>query len=251
MTMPSLFGEFRDGPFVGLGYSTPSYTGVTDSHGRFFYEAGDLVTFFIGYFELGCAKGAPTLTLASLDNKPDTDLFRPTTVNRARFLLSFSHDLDFRNGVTIDDKIRDAVKKHSENLSFDSEIGSFEKKISVHAAFNELGARLREVAEVRNHLRRSLNGIELLRDVQIPTRDGSWLGADVFLPIGNGPSPTLMNMSVDGRAFRVGVIRTDDDLQTSEEREDAWHENKRDDIPPFFKWSEAAFRPNASTWHYV
>ncbi|KAF4985578.1 hypothetical protein FDECE_16465 [Fusarium decemcellulare] len=248
MTMPSLFGEFRDGPFVGLGYRTPTYTGVTDGHGRFFYEAGDLVTFFIGPLQLGCAKGAPTLTIASLDNKPDTDLFRPTTVNRARFLLSFSPEPDFRNGVTISEDIRDAVSKHMDILSFDSEIDSFEKKISVHAVFNELGARFRGVAEVRNHLRRSLNGIKLLRDVQIPTRDGSWLGADVFLPIGSGPSPTLMNMSVYGRAFRVGVIRTDDDLHASEEREDAWHENKRDDIPPFFKWSEAAFRPNASTW---
>jgi hypothetical protein len=246
MTLPILTGEFRDGPFIGLGYKTPSQAGVTDVHGRFTYLAGEVITFFIKNLRVGSTTAATSLTLASLDDGLDTDLSRPSTVNRARFVLSLSRESDFRNGVTISKEIGDTIGKHIDGLSFDFETDSFEKATSLHAIFAELNLRFRGAAEVRNHLRRSLRGIKLLRDVQIPTRDCSWLGADVFLPIGNGRSPVLMNMSVYGRAFRIGVIRTDDDFQASENREEAWHENEREDIPPFFKWSEAAFRPNAS-----
>jgi predicted acyl esterase len=101
---------------------------------------------------------------------------------------------------------------------------------------------------VRNHLRRSVKGIKLLRDVRIPTRDGSWLGADIFLPLNSEVSPVLINMSVYGRAFRIGVIRNESDLLESEERENAWHETDREEIPLFFKWSETAFRPNSVDW---
>lgn len=248
MTLPILTGEFRDGPFIGLGYKTPSQAGVTDLHGRFSYLAGEVITFFINNLRLGSTTGATSLTLASLDGGLNTDLSRPSTVNRARFVLSLSRELDFRNGVTISKEICDTISKHIDGLSFDFEIDSFEKATSLHAILDELNLRFRGAAEVRNHLRRSIRGIKLLRDVQIPTRDGSWLGADCFLPIGNGRSPVLMNMSVYGRAFRIGVVHTDDDFRASEEREDTWQENERENIPPFFKWSEAAFRPNATTW---
>lgn len=248
MTLPILTGEFRDGPFIGLRYRTPSQAGVTDLHGRFSYLAGEVITFFIENLRLGSTVGATSLTLASLDDRLEKDLSRPSTVNRARFVLSLSREPDFRNGVAVSKDIGETISKHLDSLSFDAEIDSFEKATSLHAIFDELNLRFRGVAEVRNHLRRSIRGIKLLRDVQIPTRDGSWLGADVFLPIGNGRSPVLMNMSVYGRAFRIGVVRTDDDFQASEEREDAWHENKREDIPLFFKWSETAFRPNATAW---
>lgn len=156
-------------------------------------------------------------------------------MNLARFLLSFAREPDFRNGVTITEEIIEAIRTLGDNLSFGVDTTSFEKTISASGIFPKLKLRFRSIPEVHNHLQRSSKGIKPLRDVRIPTRDGSWLGADVFLPLKSTPSPVLMNMSVYGYAFRIGVIRNETDLLASEDREDAWHETDRSDVSLYFK----------------
>lgn len=241
-------GGFVDGPFVGLEYGTPSQSGIVGQHGNFSYQKGEVVEFSVGSLKIGSALGGANLTLAALDGAQDVDLFRPSTVNRARFILSLAQEPDLRSGVIINQNIAETISMHADGILFNSDVSTFENATPVHAVFKELNLRFRGVAEVRNHLRRSIQGIKVLRDVKIPTRDGSWFCADVFRPIGKGPWPVLMNLSVYGRAFRIGAILNDNDVQISEEREDAWQENKREDIPAFFKMSETAFRPNATAW---
>ena len=58
-----------------------------------------------------------------------------------------------------------------------------------------------------------------LADVRIPTRDGSYLLADVFRPRTPGRYPVLLRLSVYGRAFGMGSIITEDDRVASETRE--------------------------------
>jgi predicted acyl esterase len=246
-----LSGTFLDGPFIGLGYRTPTCEGVTDEHGAFLYRPGETVTFSIGTLVIGSAAGATHLTLASLGDggtAGSPDVTRPDTVNRARFVQSLGHELDLRDGVLIDQRMRDVVDAHADGISFDCDVESFEQADSVRAVFGENGLRFRGAAEARNHVRRALAGIKVMRDVRIPVRDGSYLLADVFRPIEAGNYPTLLRLSVYGRAFQVGSILSDADHQASEEREAAWHEESRDGIFAYFRHSETAVSANAGDW---
>jgi predicted acyl esterase len=248
---PLLTGEFRDGPFAGLGYRTPSVEGATDDEGNFRYQAGEPVTFFIGRLVIGTAAGSPHLTLASLHSSGaagEQDLTLPETVNRARFVQSLARERDLRHGVSIDKKVRDIVSAHADGIWFDRDMESFENAAPVRAVFSELGLRLRGAAEARNHLRRSLAGIKALRDERIPTRDGSYLEADVFRPNDAGSYPVLLRLGVYGRAFEMGSIFSDADYDASEEREAAWYETNREQISPYFRPAENAVSANASTW---
>ena len=251
-TPPDLLaGEFRDGPFAGLGYQTPSREGVTDEEGRFLYRPGEEVTFLIGSLIIGTAAAAPHLTLASLHGgdaggKPDID--RPETVNRARFVQSLGRERDLREGVSIDKTIRDVVSAHADEISFQRDPESFEKSDPVRAVFRQLGLRFRGSAEARNHLRRALAGIRALRDEKIPTRDGSYLLADVFRPIDAGSYPVLIRLGVYGRAFEWGSIFSEADYDASEHREADWFDGKTEGISDYLRYSENAVSANASTW---
>ncbi|KAL7904279.1 Alpha/Beta hydrolase protein [Trichoderma velutinum] len=248
-----LAGKFRDGPFICLNYQTPSQKGVTDQNGRFYYEEGELITFSIGSLTIGVAIGSASLTIASLHNSSYEKMqdLEPTcaeTNNRARFLQSLGRDVDLRSGVMIDDATRNVVNTHAKGIQFLSSIEEFEKAPAVCDVFRELGLRLRGAAEARNHLRRALQGIRVLRDVRIPTRDGSHLVTDVFLPIAEGTYPVLLRQSVYGRAFQIGSVHNEAEMLASEEREAAWFEKSTEEINYYFRHSETAVSANSSAW---
>ena len=249
-------GQFLDGPFIGLDYRTPSQRGVTGETGKFLYRAEEVVTFSIGSLTIGSAVGAESLTLAGLIDGEDgvgtrtPEITRPDTVNRARFVQSLGREADLGHGVLIDSNIREVVSANADKISFGSDVDSFERAASV--VFSRLGHRFRGAAEARNHLRRAHQGIKVLRDVRIPVRDGNYLEADVFHPIGAGIGgakyPVLLRQSIYGKAFRVGSRLTQADHDASEEREAAWFEGSRDSIIYYFRYSETAGAANASTW---
>ncbi|KAL6830102.1 Alpha/Beta hydrolase protein [Trichoderma camerunense] len=246
-----LSGRFDDGPLVGLGYRTASQRGVTDEQGRFFYQPGEIVSFSIGNLSIGSALGA-SLTLAALRDSvtelgnPDPAL--PETVNRARFIQSLAVETDLRNGVSIDDTVRDIVNRHADGISFTSDIETFEQSPAVRAVFSELGSRFRGVEEARNHLRRAQAGIKAFRDVRVPTRDNSYLLAGVFHPIDAGRYSVLLRLGIYGRAFRIGAISNDEDREISEKREDSWFQGDQDNLHPYWRWSENAAIASPSVW---
>lgn len=248
-----LTGEFRDGPFICLEFQTPSQNGITDQDGKFLYEEGELVTFSIGSLTIGVATGSAYLTLASLHSSShgsleDLDPTCAETNNRARFLQSLGRDVDLRSGVVIDDATHNVVNTHAKGIQFLSSVEEFVKSPAVIGVFRELGLRFRGAAEARNHLRRALQGIRALRDVRIPTRDGSYLVADVFRPIAAGSYPVLLRQSVYGRAFQIGSAHNEAEMLASEEREAAWFEKNTDDLNPYFRCSETAVSANSSAW---
>ncbi|KAH9204439.1 Alpha/Beta hydrolase protein [Leptodontidium sp. 2 PMI_412] len=252
---PLLSGVFLDGPLIGVGYSTPSQSGVTDHDGFFTYQKGELVTFSIGALTVGHAVGSPSLTLASLQSSASNaehsmDLAHHEVINRARFVLSLGPDGDLRDGVTVSEKIRAVVNQHAADISFEADVAAFEKNVSLQAVFKELQYRLRGPAEARNHIRRRLQGIRVLRDVKVPTRDGSYLIADVFVPLAPGVYPVLLHQGIYGRAFRIGSIHNAAEQQASEQREADWYEDAegREKIYHYFRYSEAAVAANSSDW---
>ncbi|KAF4426695.1 X-Pro dipeptidyl-peptidase C-terminal non-catalytic domain-containing protein [Fusarium austroafricanum] len=233
----SLEWPFPRWAFVGLNYQTPSYSGITDKEGRFSFRTGEYVTFSIKNLTIGTAAGAPSLTLASLvydanhgSKATIPDITEPSTINRARFLQSLSQEADLRNGVPIDDSIRKVMNADVGKVSFTFAIDAFEQVVS--PLFRQLGYRLRGAAEARNHLRRGVQGIKLLRDVRLLSATAPLREQTSFTPLTLG----------------IGSRITQADYDASEEREAEWFEKSRDDINVYFRHSEAAVSAKSTTW---
>ncbi|WP_143030263.1 CocE/NonD family hydrolase [Pseudonocardia oroxyli] len=239
-------GVFVDGPFIGLRYSTGSGSGVIGVDGVFTFTVGETVTFSLGGVIIGETIGAAAISTVDLVPTDAKDpLSSHGVTNRARFLQSFGDDSDLRDGVTITDSQVEEVSRRAEGVDFDSD--RFDTSQAVHDLFGQLGLRLRSVAEARNHLRRALRGIRLLRDVEIPTRDGSFLSADVFLPAGPGRVPAILRLGLYGKAFGSGSAIEASAVQASETREDTFFQMKVGDqraTSPFENTASA----NAHDW---
>ena len=69
---------------------------------------------------------------------------------------------------------------------------------------------------------------EVDRCLRIPTRDGSYLLADVYHPIKKGKYPVLMTLGAYGKAFTFGCVCNQADLVKFEEIEDNYFSG----IPP-------------------
>lgn len=251
MTTQVLTGQFNDGPFIGLDYRTPSQKGVTDTEGKFLYQEGEYVSFYIGKLSIGVAKAAPELTLASLHDSArevEANLLLPETINRARFVQSLGREIDLCKGVNINNAVREVINAHADGISFDSDVEAFEQAPSVRDVFRQLDRRFRGAAEARNHTRRGLAGMKLIRDVQVGLRDGSYLLADVFRPIKEGTFPVLLRLSVYGRAFTIGSLNSEDERSSSEQREADWYEKSRSSIYSYFRYSESCVSANSSDW---
>lgn len=234
-------GYFIDGPVQGLTYKTPTQSGTTDKNGKFEYLTGENVTFYVGEFMLGSAPGSLRMTPAHLvpviggDNKAPLPAGDPQKVtnrivtNLARFLQSLDRDENIENGVVIDTPIEKTVGRYSKKINFDQSEAGFTTDANVIALFKELNLPLRTPAQARNHLRRTLYGIHKSTDVKIPTRDGSYLLANIFRPIDlDKPEkhPVLMSAGSYGKIFGGhGCTCGPQDALAAEENEDAYFAN--------------------------
>jgi predicted acyl esterase len=246
------YGAFADGPISGLDYHTATHSGVTDTQGRFRYQPGETVSFSIGGLQLGSAAGASSLTLMDLTEgcvrASREGVIANATANRARFILSLAREADMRDGVDINHAFRQALQGKDDRINFDCSPEEFAQDGIVAELFEALGLRLRSLAEVRNHERRVKAGITVLRNERVPTRDGSYLLADVFHPAYAQPKPVLLRLGIYGKAFHIGSIVDQDDFDASEAREDAWHQDDRDHLPVYVRHAETAGSANPSHW---
>jgi len=67
------YGQFSAGEIVGLGFSTPSQKGYTDSKGTYSYYHGETICFHVGDIVLGCAKARPRLSVEDLVRETEID----------------------------------------------------------------------------------------------------------------------------------------------------------------------------------
>ncbi|HEX2172422.1 MAG TPA: CocE/NonD family hydrolase [Dehalococcoidia bacterium] len=233
-----------------MAYQTPTLKGVTDEQGSFRYREGESVAFAVGRLTLGIALGADRLTVADFagalgDASPLTD---PRVTNRARLLYSLSADPDLINGIVLTDRMVAAIDRAADRIDFDQGEAEFGADPAVNDVIAELGLRLRTAAEARNHLRRSRAGIKKKTDVKVPTRDGSYLLADVYRPIDGGRYPVVLRLSVYGKAFGNDCICNEDDRLRSEEREDLWFEDRPADLPASTYYAENIVSANTMDW---
>ncbi|MDP9026704.1 MAG: hydrolase, partial [Actinomycetota bacterium] len=244
------------GPNRGLRFQTPTLTGLTDDQGRFRYRTGESVTFLVGGLVLGGTKGAPRVNLAQLVDRSDGKVERlhdPMVTNLARFVQTLDADGDYEDGIIIVPAVHDVIgqivlnfnQASTDATEVEEEAGdkgpgtaamvafstdqtiTFATDAAVTGLLEKLNAtpgvftantprRLRDGAAARNELRRNIRGIRKLTDVRIPTRDGSYVCADVFLPDDEQQHPVVMNQGFYGKSFDHGIIAGPDDARKKE-----------------------------------
>jgi uncharacterized protein len=235
-------GYFADGPVQGLTYKTLSQNGITDAAGRFEYLTGEAVTFSVGDLALGSALGAEQMTSAHFITVTASSPFGATktplpagdpqkvtnqiVTNLARFIQSLDKDGNIENGVTISPAAEKIAGKYQGKINFDQSGNEFTADANVTALFKELNLTLRNPAQARNHLRRTLYGIRKASDVKVPTRDGSYLLANIFSPIDLGEPqkhPVIMSTGSYGKIFGGrGCTCNAQDALKAEEAEDLY-----------------------------
>lgn len=94
-----LKGVFLDAAVSNIGYRTSTQQGLTNANGEFNYQAGELITFFIGNLELPSVVAGDIITpldIANTQSLTDNQL-----VNILRLLQSLDADGNASNGIEI------------------------------------------------------------------------------------------------------------------------------------------------------
>ncbi|MCH4824254.1 hypothetical protein ML462_13840 [Gramella lutea] len=102
-------GIFVDSPVSGLKYETETHSGFTDENGKYNYEEGETVTFYIGDIKLGSAEASEELTPISITSTSDATLETLEVQNIAALLQTLDLDGDATNGITIDEEVVNAL----------------------------------------------------------------------------------------------------------------------------------------------
>lgn len=218
-------GLLCDGSVTGLGYRTDSLVGTTEA-GRFLYLPGEKVSFFLAATQVGEALAHAVMTAADLypSAEPLADW---RVINCSRLLQGLG---------------RSAAAEVDGPLRFDVPPDEFA------AASADWFVDLPSETASRNELRRLLAGIRKEPDVRVPMRDGSFLLADVYRPVGDERYPAILRMSVYGRAFGAGSICNEGDREAAEVREQDWFEGRRSGLTPMVRYAENAVSANAFDW---
>ena len=246
----SLTGSFA-GPVVGLKYQTPTFSGLTNEKGEFFYNEGERIAFFIGKTSIGSVVGAPRVNLAQIVSRVDGNiqkLMDPGLTNIARFLCTLDVDGDLNSGIVIAPEIHEILGGKEINfrhdVSFagpapdnvrdfeeDPDIEEIIQKLSDSGVFSDRTPRkLFSAAAARNEIRRNILGIMRFRDVKIPLRNGLYVYADIFRPAKEGKFPVVMNCGVYGRAFHHHSICNDAQFNAHEEIEERYFQGNSDGL---------------------
>ncbi|KAL6407617.1 hypothetical protein AUP68_08637 [Ilyonectria robusta] len=218
----TLTGVFVD--VVGLSYKTGGVIGKTTVHSEFSYNPGEEVTFSIGNVVLGSCVGKSLVTVSDLVSV-DIPTFDPRLVNRARLLFSLTPGQGFEQGIKIDQKVEETIGKYAQEINLDSEdLSALDGPLG--KICNELGLRPKSVPHARNHLRRETAGFKVLRDLQIPSPNGGYILADVYLPLQPRKKfPVLLSCTLYGRRvpWSGPDIEDEQDILRFERAEDHWH----------------------------
>ncbi|GAA4325576.1 hypothetical protein GCM10023115_40270 [Pontixanthobacter gangjinensis] len=105
----TLQGVFIDSPVSGLRYETETHSGYTDENGKFDYEEGETVTFFVGDIKLGSAPAAEEISPISIASTLDADINTLEVQNIAAFLQSLDEDGNPENGIQISQEVSNAI----------------------------------------------------------------------------------------------------------------------------------------------
>lgn len=101
-------GVFKDTNVSGLRFQSGGQHGVTDALGRFTYEVGRAVDFYVGDVSIGAATGGSVITPIDLVTGGSTDNLQ--VQNIVRFLLMLDTDGDSDNGISISTAVQELAQ---------------------------------------------------------------------------------------------------------------------------------------------
>ncbi len=219
----SITGSFRICPIEGLDYETQSQYGRTGTDGAFLYQEGETVTFSIGGIVLGSAPAEKKLTPADLSIEVAGDvnkIVNRKVTNMTRLLMSLNPLSDYEEKIVITDEIRDICNQFRKKIYLNQPENSFSKDPMVCQLMEALGSKLVSPAVARNYLRRAMNGIVKKTNIKIPTRDGGYVLADIFMPEKGGKYPVIISFGGYGKGFWVGKETNDEERELHAKLED-------------------------------
>lgn len=244
---PVLTGVFA-GPTSGLKYQTPTLSGITSADGEFQYRAGEAISFFVGGLVLGAVEAAPRLNLAQLVNRVAGKIDKlcdPLVTNLGRLIHTLDQNGHIETGVCIAPAVHQLIGDTP--IDFNQPVAAFADDPTVRGILDKLKSApgvftarqdraLCDAATTRNELRRNIRGIVKMSDVRIPTRDGSYVYADVFRPADTGRHqgrhqgryPVVMSKGVYGKSFYHDCICNEADVLRKEEMEDRYFSGNPD-----------------------
>jgi uncharacterized protein len=247
-------GRFA-GPIAGLAFHSASGRGLTNARGEFIYVDGEAVTFSIGHLVLGSTRGAAWVNLSNLANRVAGNIDRlhdPAITNLARLVFSLGKSQDLDGSVELKKETHDLVSPAFINFNLpeaafgnDANVVALLEKLNASGqAFTDVSPRgLMDGATARNELRRNIRGIIKHTNVRIPTRDGSYVCADVFRPAADGPHPVVMSKGFYGKAFYHECICNDHQAVEKEQLEDRFFSGNPDGLQ-----YENHETPDTATW---
>ena len=137
-------GQLIDSAVGGVSFSTPSFSGVTDSLGRFQFKEGELVTFSIGDIKFPVVTASAVVTPLTLANS--SDINNRIVINIARLLQTLDNDADPDNGIQV------VTPSSTAALNFDQDPSSFAAEV-----LSTLGLTLIDQAAAVEHLQAELD----------------------------------------------------------------------------------------------
>ena len=155
-------GQFIDSIVIGLRYSTPTTSGLTNDQGRFNYRAGETVRFYVGDVFIGEAKGQAVITPVELVSGA-VDENNDQVINIAIFLQSIDDDGREANGIRITTAASDEAAGRTVDFmqtasAFDAD-GSIQTLIGSMIASNGAAHALVSRDQARSALRGNLLGL--------------------------------------------------------------------------------------------
>ena len=87
-------GVFIDSPVSGLKYETETHSGFTDEEGKYDYEEGETVNFYVGEIKLGSALATGELSPISIASTSNATIETLEVQNIAAFLQTLDEDGD-------------------------------------------------------------------------------------------------------------------------------------------------------------
>lgn len=164
-------GKFVDSHIEGIDFSTPTYTGTTDSQGTFKYQPGETVSFYVGGVYLGSTQGEAIVTIVDLVAGA-SDIYHPVVTNIARFLQSLDEDENPGNGIQIAISTINSLQQR--NIDIIDPDMDFDNNIEIQNLLSEIGNIPVTAYEAQQHFLEFMNG-ELNGECDdFPKLIGSW-----------------------------------------------------------------------------
>ncbi len=233
-------GTFHDSAVEGLSYSTPSFSGITDSSGAFEYRTREVVTFRIGEILLGEARAESVLTPLELADTASVD--DPEVINIARFLQTL--DADDEEGILITEDMRLAA---TVDIDFTQSVADFENDAQVQSYLAAFGnGQLIDQESAITHLEETLTTLGYNQPPEVD------VGADQTVT--SGDEVTISGAASDSDGFIVDFTwryeQGDDDPDLSffsDEEVDESEEDLTDEESNFTSLSERFTAPDVTT----